>query len=97
MKSRPLMLVAAALVFVSLSGFRAADVSGKCTATFTTDIGEQHQLASCGMHQPTPRPLRATRSRVFGAFCRNSAAAAGPHDPAMYGWIGTSASRQADT
>ena len=35
------MLVAAALVFVSLSGLRAADVSGKWTATFTTDIGEQ--------------------------------------------------------
>jgi hypothetical protein len=41
MNSRPLMLVAAALVFVSLSGLRAADVSGKWTTTFTTEIGEQ--------------------------------------------------------
>ena len=35
------MLVVAALVFLSLSGLRAADVTGKWTATFNTELGEQ--------------------------------------------------------
>ena len=30
-----------ALVFVAVAGIRAADVTGRWTATFTTDIGEQ--------------------------------------------------------
>ena len=41
MTSRRLMLVVAALVFLSLSGLRAADVTGKWTATFNTELGEQ--------------------------------------------------------
>ena len=41
MHSRRLALVVAALVFVTLSGVRAADVSGRWTATFNTEIGEQ--------------------------------------------------------
>ncbi len=41
MTSRRLVLVVAALVFLSLSGLRAADVSGKWTSTFNTEIGEQ--------------------------------------------------------
>ena len=41
MTSRRLVLVVAALMFLSLSGLRAADVSGKWTSTFNTEIGEQ--------------------------------------------------------
>jgi hypothetical protein len=41
MNVRRLVLVAAVLMFVSLSGLRAADVSGKWTTTFNTEIGEQ--------------------------------------------------------
>ena len=41
MTSRRLMLVVVALVFLSLSGLRAADVTGKWTATFNTELGEQ--------------------------------------------------------
>jgi hypothetical protein len=41
MTSRRLLLMGTALVFLSLSGLRAADVSGRWTATFNTEIGEQ--------------------------------------------------------
>jgi hypothetical protein len=41
MHSRRLALVVATLVFVTLSTIRAADVTGKWTTTFNTEIGEQ--------------------------------------------------------
>jgi hypothetical protein len=41
MTSRRLLLMGTALVFLSLSSLRAADVSGRWTATFNTEIGEQ--------------------------------------------------------
>ena len=41
MTSRRLLLMGTALVFQSLSGLRAADVSGRWTSTFNTEIGEQ--------------------------------------------------------
>jgi hypothetical protein len=41
MTSRRLLLMGTALVFLSLSGLRAADVSGRWTSTFNTEIGEQ--------------------------------------------------------
>ncbi|HLG59628.1 MAG TPA: hypothetical protein VI485_30095 [Vicinamibacterales bacterium] len=41
MTVRRLVLASALLVVVSLAGVRAADVSGKWSATFNTDAGEQ--------------------------------------------------------
>jgi hypothetical protein len=41
MHLRRLALVVATLVLVTLSTIRAADVTGKWTATFNTEIGEQ--------------------------------------------------------
>jgi hypothetical protein len=41
MHSRRLALVVVTLVLVTLSTIRAADVTGKWTATFNTEIGEQ--------------------------------------------------------
>ena len=41
MKTRFVAIIVAVLVAVSIAAVRAADVTGRWSATFTTDIGEQ--------------------------------------------------------